>query len=388
MGVRLRGVALVILPVIMVVLNSNAIPLPAEEMELSLAQVDVSPVRSMVDFINSRIDDEEHVARQTIDKQVGVKSLSEHLDEDIDKVGALHGVANSADVGEGMSVEAMEKEEAKEAAKAAARAKVMAQMKKAKEAMHAATVTMSGDSTEALGEDAQTDSLDTMKLAIKKIEQDDMASVQKVQSPLDSAIDQIAVVRKKEKVKAEVKKELLLAKRNEDLAEARGGNTVLLQVDTETKPLAERAPGPPNPPIAEVKKEVPRSKPMSGGASAPADEVSLTAALAAAKPNSTISRAPLPDPALANDPDFSPDELKKEAEKVASYPITNDEVMKMAKAMRVPWNSKDKPKPEYENGPPRPKGSLFNATRSANATNSTNSTTEATDLTEFLDLFD
>merc|ERR1712167_236502 len=112
----------------------------------------------------------------------------------------------------------------------------------------------------------------------------------------DSAIDQIAVVRKKEKVKAEVKKELILAKRNEDLAEARGGKTVLLQVDMETKPLPERAPGPPNPSINEVKKEVPRSKPMSGGPPAPADEASLTTALAAVKPNSTISRAPLPDP--------------------------------------------------------------------------------------------
>jgi hypothetical protein len=301
-------------------------------------------------------------ARKAVDVGVNQRSVDRQEDKAIESIAELHssgkketGPVEMNDVGEDVSeFDQME-------SKAAARAKVEKEMREAKAELDKAA--SKGKKAEAKEE--LPVSLESMRREISNVVHAGLSAAKSAQpqDPLDAEIDQITVVRQKEKTKAKVKQQLQEA--SMDLAEARGSDETLLLQEEESKEAAKaatpaipaataKAPGPPNAPIQEVKKDEKKPARIASKApAAPKDDAGINEALKAQHKKNQLSLAAV-DP-LKHDPTpYSQDEFDKEVQSIQQFPLKDEDIIAQAKAARVPWSQrKDKSeKKVFEPAPP------------------------------------
>lgn len=332
------------------VLNTpEAVPVPSEAAEL--VELGESPISAMVEAINHQVSSAESRARHRIDTAMRVLPMNHEIDATINKLAKLRGIGNQQesshhDVGEGVSaVQAA-------MAKAKAKAKVMRALHKAQESLAKAQKTPSHKQGQhRIADDANIEELkDLVSTSIKR----DMAQahVARPEDPLDAAIDQISVVRAREKTKAKVQHQLAQASESMDLAEANDEphKNMLLQLGggSGMPAVPPAPPSPPNAPVAEVKKDIPASKPLARSTpKAPAGGSGLDSALNSGKGKDNSSE-PVPP---KKDPNISQSEMDKAIKKIAEFPMSNKEATKEGEKQTKAWDDRKKPKSRKVAGP-------------------------------------
>merc|ERR1711967_226774 len=162
-----------------------------------------------------------------------------------------------------------------------------------------------------------------------------------VQDPLDQAIDQIAVVRHREHMKAVVAKQLKDSERDMDLAESNSDNFLELSASS-MPPGSVQAGSPPKkqPPVVSTRKKLPKPEALARMTPV-ANTSNLDATLSAAKPPAVHGngvKEPLPDP--MSDVTYSKEELDKEMGKITGHPMTDEEATAEGNKKFKPWEAR------------------------------------------------
>jgi len=369
-----------------------------------------TPVDKMIRSIDAQVKSD--TSKTLAEDHSHAAVLGRSLDDDIEQAARMREAAQGpgeADVGEG--------NDAMEASESRATDKAMA-LKALREAQDAFTHVQSSAKssnqppvrqppvrkaapqpppvmkTGAMDSDSE-DPIDEMKSLIDAQEQDatKMNTQAPPEDPLDKAIDQISVVRAQERAKLHQKK-LAKAKKLED-ERSKASTLVLLQeledegesLDApgdpgETMPPNKSAPpGPPNPPVKEVTKDVPQKQALGRSTKAVATS-GLDAALSQEKSTEAPSKTGPADAAPPPpDKDFSQEEIKHEMEAIGAYPVSKEDAISEYVSKMVPWHQRPDPPNKSVKGPPAAEQKIdtapaatapaATAPAAANATNST-----------------
>jgi len=300
------------------------------------------------------------------------------LDQEIEMAGELrYGKKKAAvahpDLGESASVSAKASQAAAKAGLAEAIAEAQAAMKKAQAAQVEPTVVQVDNAeiqaevhddhmdSEDMGEDNEVDPIDAMMSQIDNgMKQDFEGAEEERADPLDSEIDQIAVVRKRLAVRSKVRDaldaaqaQMEKAKGAIDMIEVEEGAEPAKKADTtpaadKSMPPGKRAPpGPPLPKVEEVEKEIPQAKALGRSTPSVADPAAAMAALAASRPKPQAALKP--EDALKKLPGgFSKEQVMSEIKALEAYPMTEAEAKKEFEAKQIPLSQRKfaaKPKP-------------------------------------------
>merc|ERR1712070_64716 len=360
----------------------------------------------MLKAINSQVRQEVRGARKKVDGEAGMKSLDRSVDEAINKAvkqrDATEGktVAGEAasgempDVGAAVDEDSTQKEVQKVEARAAAQAKMQAALRSAKQALSKIPADLNpkhGSASanvrkeNAMADVTAMDSLSDMRSQIRDVMKAGMAHIQKPVSPLDAAINKIAVVRAKEKAKQAIKDQLQSAQHSVDLAESdeelpQGAESFLQEVGGDeledvqdddgappgpasSMPPPKKAPGPPNPPITEAKKTIPKQRPVASATpKAPRGNMTLlNQALAGAKPDhSKVAVRKHGDPAAEIQKSVGKDQaLNAEVSAIQNYKMSEADAKAEGNKKFMSWSQRDKQKGAYESGPNAKSKSAF-----------------------------
>jgi len=246
--------------------------------------------------------------------------------------------------------------------KAAAKAKVMRALRKARASL--AKAQRGGKkATKAAAHvghfrDASISDMKTLVSASVKAEMA-KANVVATEDPLDKEIDQISVVRAREKAKDQVKQQLAQAAESMDLAESNDETPkhqpptmswIQLGMGSGMPAAKPPPPSPPNVPVADVKKDIPAKKALARATpKAPAGGAAMDSALKAAKPaKSPISTKKLPP---KPDPNFSQADIDSAVKKISEFPMTDKDATKEGEKNQKSWDDKKKPKSRKATGP-------------------------------------
>merc|ERR1711871_85038 len=362
---RLCGVALIVI----VVVVSTAEAVPPSYNDDRILDASSGPISEMIQSINTKIEADARAARTSVDSPTG---MGQSLDAAIEKASmARRGQAESnrrhptpGDIGEGDDV--MDRS----ASAARNKADAMQDLKDAQAALtkiggnhwkESATVKTADD-----GQDGGTlDPVDEMESSISAQVKTAMQRSMEPQSEstLDKAIDHIAIVRARMTARAHIESTLAAAKHSMELAESQDedSSSILLQVSEmapgdpgETMPPSKNAPpGPPNPKVKDVKKDVAVAVPLGRTTpNAPQDKAGLTAALGAEKASEPASRTGSGEPSPPSpDKDFSQQEIDAELKRIEQYGINRDEAISEYVKKMVPWHMRPDPPNKIAKGP-------------------------------------
>jgi len=329
-----------------------------------------NPVDEMIRQIDSKVESD---TEAVMHRHHAVLGLS--LDDDIEKAAELRerGTVDShQDIGEGNEIT-----QGSTSRSQAARAAAMRALKTAQASLNKAQGMNSNAPTAAIEKLSNTkvadakgtpktgtpefdgyqpeDPVDEMKSLIdsqvKSAER--MATEQPPEDPLDKAIDQIKVVRAREKVKAQVRSNLANAKYLANIE--RNAETFLQESESapgdpgQTLPQSKVAPpGPPNAPVKEVEEQAPAKLALGRSTVvAPPPGAGLDTALRSqSAPLETEKPVP---PAIGKD--FSMAEIDEEVKSIDAYPISRDEAINEAVGKLVPWHQRPDPPNKKAKGP-------------------------------------
>lgn len=393
---------LVFLALVAFAFDSQAVPLPTEDAAgiVELAEVhetaQEAPVDLMLKAIDSQVHHEERSARKKVDAEAGMKSLDRTVDEAINKAVKQRDAASDEmpDVGAAIGEDSTQREVQKVEAKAEAQAKMQAALRSAKRALSKIPADLNpkhGSASanvrkqSAMADVTAMDSLSDMQSQIRDVIKAGMAHIQKPVSPLDAAINKIAAVRAKEKAKQAIKDQLQSAQHSVDLAESDedlplGAESFLQEVGGDeledaqdddaappgpasSMPPPQKASGPPNPPITEAKKTIPKQRPIASVTKpAPRGNATLlNQALAGAKPDhSNVAVRKHGDPAADVQKSVSKDPaLTAEVSAIQSYKMSEADAKAEGGRKFVSWSQRNKKKGGYESGPNAKSKSAF-----------------------------
>lgn len=166
------------------------------------------------------------------------------------------------------------------------------------------------------------------------------------EDPLDKAISRIPAMRARERKKEHRREEetdVLSMIQIEQTAPGDPGETL--------PPGKNAPPGPPNPGVKEVTKEVPGKLPLGRStAEAPPAGAGLDAALSNNKGAPSVT-GPADAPTPAADKDFSKEEIDDEMKAIDGYPIGKDEAIKEYVKQMVPWHQRPDAPGKVSKGP-------------------------------------
>jgi hypothetical protein len=203
-----------------------------------------------------------------------------------------------------------------------------------------------------------------------------------VQDPLDQAIDQIAVVRHREHMKAVVAKQLKDSERDMDLAESNSDNFLELSASS-MPPGSVQAGSPPKkqPPVVSTRKKLPKPEALARMTPV-ANTSNLDATLSAAKPPAVHGngvKEPLPDP--MSDVTYSKEELDKEMGKITGHPMTDEEATAEGNKKFKPWEARGSNSTKKVMAGAVPKANSTLTTPPEAVASSSGNSTNATDAT-------
>lgn len=198
--------------------------------------------------------------------------------------------------------------------------------------------------------------------------------------PLDKAISRIPAMRARERKKAHRREETdaLSMIQIEQTAPGDPGETL--------PPGKNAPPGPPNPAVKEVTKEVPGRLSLGRStAEAPAAGAGLDAALSNNKGAASVT-GPADAPTPAADKDFSKHEIDDEMKAIDGYPIGKDEAIKEYVKQMVPWHQRPDAPGKVSKGPVVAEKEVNTTAPDVNVTsNSSNPTTVLDAASEAMD---
>lgn len=310
------------------------------------------------------------------------------LDQEIEMAGELRwgkkkiAAAAHPDLGESASVSAEASKAKAKAGLADAIAAAQAAMKKAQAAQHVAEISPTevdnaeiqaevkdeklgeDESSKDVGEDNEVDPVDAMMSQISSSTKQDLQNtVADDQDPLDAEIDQIAVVRKRLADTSKVRRALDEA--HAQMARARGAIDMIeveeaaepTEKKADTTPAAEKSmpppqrapPGPPLPPVKEVKKEIPQAAPLGRSTPEAADPKAALEAIkaAAAAAGNVLKRTP-DDPLKHLPGGFTKEQVMTEIKALEAYPMTEEEATKEFQSKQIPYDQRTFKKKKVE----------------------------------------
>lgn len=359
----MRSVHCLAVAVLALVLNApEAVPVPQQANEL--VELGESPASAMIAAINAQVHAAQKTAEKQVDSTMGLHPVHREIDDTIHKLAVLRGMGKKqetshSDMGEGAGASAVEAA----MAKAAAKAKVMRALRKARASLAKAqrggkkatkAATHVGHFRDASISDMKTLVSASVKAEMAK------ANVVATEDPLDKEIDQISVVRAREKAKDQVKQQLAQAAESMDLAESNDETPkhqpptmswIQLGMGSGMPAAKPPPPSPPNVPVADVKKDIPAKKALARATpKAPAGGAAMDSALKAAKPaKSPISTKKLPP--KPGDPNFSQADIDSAVKKISEFPMTDKDATKEGEKNQKSWDDKKKPKSRKATGP-------------------------------------
>jgi len=187
------------------------------------------------------------------------------------------------------------------------------------------------------------DPVDEMKSVIRaEIHDGEFTAAPSPEDPLDRAIDQITVVRNREKmhdlpgsVEMLSEEEEIPVKTNKDDKTKTDDGCPPAKVGPDGMPESERAPdGPPNPPVVDVEPDVFQRIPLASKApKAPADAAALDSALQQMGAPTKTHEASSAD---GNSTD-SKTKVDEEIKQIKGHPISDEEAINEAVSKLVPW---------------------------------------------------